>query len=468
MTVKTKLTTSSILLIALVIVVGTTLLLGYRDLNNKTAIAYQLDNESMYLQMMLRGLNEVILNEGTPDSVDIARTALKGFDSIHKDLLSRVENPDVHDKLEDIYPKFIDIKIGIEPYLENHYFDLDDHELLIKYGGLIRETEDISNEINLLARNTKAQLDSSQKKILYTISLFSSCMLILIGIYLFGLYKSVTRPIGDLLTIAEGFYKGDLSVKMDETRKDEFGSLARHFNKSIANLNLMSRELRHSNSELIIAYDNTIKGWSRAMDMRDKETEGHSQRVTDMTVIIAREMGIKDEDLVHIRRGALLHDMGKLGVPDSILFKPDKLTEEEWVIMKMHPEYAYEMLYPIEHLRLALDIPRYHHETWDGTGYPKGLKGERIPIAARIFAVVDVWDALCSDRPYRPAWPKEKIVEHIRSLSGTHFAPEVLEVFFQINWEITSGELTIAPDNPAIPASYVPTEHEDNNRQSAI
>jgi HD-GYP domain-containing protein (c-di-GMP phosphodiesterase class II) len=432
MTVKNKLTSSSILLIVLVVFVGTTLFLGYRNLTHKTAIAYQLDKESMYLQMMLRGMNEVILNEGTPDSMNIARNALNGFDSIHINLLSIVENPYILEKLKYIYPKFTDIRIGVEPYLENHYLDIEDDELLIKYGGLISKTEDISNEINLLANNTKAQLDTNQKKILYIISLFSLCMLIVIGIYLFGLYKSITHPIGELLTIADGFNKGDLSVKMDESRKDEFGSLAKHFNNSVANLNQMSWQLHHSNIELSIAYDNTIMGWSRAMDMRDKETEGHSQRVTDMTVSIAKEMGIKDDDLVHIRRGALLHDMGKLGVPDSILFKPDKLTEEEWVIMKMHPEYAYEMLYPIEHLRPALDIPQCHHEMWDGTGYPKGLKGEAIPLSARIFAIVDVYDALCSDRPYRPAWLKEKVIEHIRFLSGIHFDPEVLKAFIKI------------------------------------
>ena len=179
-------------------------------------------------------------------------------------------------------------------------------------------------------------------------------------------------------------------------------------------------------------------------------------------------MGMKDDKLVHIRRGALLHDMGKLGVPDNILFKPGKLNDDEWALMKKHPEYAYEMLYPIKYLRPSLDIPYCHHEKWDGSGYPRGLKGEEIPVEARIFAVVDVWDALCSDRPYRPAWPKEKIIEHIRSLSGTHFDPKVVEVFFQINWETTSGVLTITPSNQSIPASNGPIELEDNYRQSAI
>ena len=192
-------------------------------------------------------------------------------------------------------------------------------------------------------------------------------------------------------------------------------------------------DLQRSNVELTLAYDSTIEGWSRALDMRDKETEGHSQRVTEMTLRIAREIGVKDEEFTHIRRGALLHDIGKMGIPDSILLKPGQLTDEEWEIMKNHPRYAYDMLKNIEYLRPALDIPHCHHEKWDGTGYPRELKGKEIPLAARIFAVVDVWDALCSDRPYRPAWPKEKVLEHIRSLSGTHFDPQIVETFLKID-----------------------------------
>jgi HD-GYP domain-containing protein (c-di-GMP phosphodiesterase class II) len=191
-------------------------------------------------------------------------------------------------------------------------------------------------------------------------------------------------------------------------------------------------ELQRSNINLSLAYDATIEGWSRAMDLRDKETEGHTQRVADMTVQLARAMGLIGEQIVHIRRGALLHDMGKLGVPDHILLKPGELTDEEWVQIHRHPQHAYEMLASIEYLRPALDIPYCHHEKWDGTGYPRGLKGEFIPIAARIFAVVDVWDALLSDRPYRDAWPEEKVLEYLKAGSGTHFDPRVVDTFFQI------------------------------------
>lgn len=191
-------------------------------------------------------------------------------------------------------------------------------------------------------------------------------------------------------------------------------------------------DLQRSNAKLTLAYDATIEGLAYALDLRDKETEGHSRRVTEMTVRLALVMGLSEADLVHVRRGALLHDIGKLGVPDSILLKPGALTAEEWQIMKRHPVYANEMLSPIDHLRPALDIPYCHHEKWDGTGYPHGLKGEQIPMAARIFAPVDVWDALCSERPYRPAWSADDAIEYIRQQSGKHFDPEIVEAFFKL------------------------------------
>ena len=190
--------------------------------------------------------------------------------------------------------------------------------------------------------------------------------------------------------------------------------------------------LQRSNAELTLAYDATIEGWSRALDLRDKETEGHTQRVTELTLELAHRMGLTEEERVHVRRGALLHDIGKMGVPDAILLKPGQLTAEEWEIMRKHPTYAYEMLAPIVYLRPALDIPHYHHEKWDGTGYPHGLKGEQIPLAARLFAVVDVWDALRSDRPYRQAWPEDRVRAHIQSLAGTHFDPQVAEAFIRL------------------------------------
>ena len=183
-------------------------------------------------------------------------------------------------------------------------------------------------------------------------------------------------------------------------------------------------DLQRANLELIIAYDATIEGWARAMDLRDKETENHTRRVTEMTLSLAKALGIKDSEILHIRRGALLHDIGKMGVPDNILLKEGELTEEEWILMRQHPQFAYEMLQPIKYLRQSLDIPYCHHEKWDGTGYPRGLKGEQIPLAARIFAVVDVWDAITSDRPYRKGWTKQKALAYIREQSGKHFDPK--------------------------------------------
>lgn len=197
----------------------------------------------------------------------------------------------------------------------------------------------------------------------------------------------------------------------------------------------MFEELQGSRNELMHAYDSTIAGWSHALDMRDKETEGHSRRVAEMTVRIAREVGIRDEELDHINRGAYLHDIGKMAIPDSILLKPARLTEEERKTMELHTIYAHDMLRDIHYLQPAIDIPLYHHEKWDGTGYPRGLKGRDIPLAARIFATVDVWDALSSDRPYRNAWPEQKVIDYICSESGTHFDPEMVDIFMKVLME---------------------------------
>jgi HD-GYP domain-containing protein (c-di-GMP phosphodiesterase class II)/putative methionine-R-sulfoxide reductase with GAF domain len=190
--------------------------------------------------------------------------------------------------------------------------------------------------------------------------------------------------------------------------------------------------LQRSNVDLSLAYESTIEGWSRALDLRDKETEGHTQRVAEMTLALARAVHIDEKELLDIRRGALLHDIGKMGIPDSILLKPGPLTADEWVIMRQHPTVAYQLLSPIAYLRPALDIPYCHHEKWDGSGYPRGLKAEQIPLSARLFAVVDVWDALRSDRPYRAGWPDDQVREHIRSQTGAHFDPMIVGVFLPL------------------------------------
>jgi len=191
-------------------------------------------------------------------------------------------------------------------------------------------------------------------------------------------------------------------------------------------------DLENMHSELLIAYDRTIEGWSHALDLRDKEVEGHTNRVTGISLKFARRIGFTEEELAHVRRGGLLHDVGKLGIPDSILHKPGKLNEEEWRVMRMHPVYAYQWLSSIAFLLPALDIPYCHHEKWDGTGYPRRLKGEEIPVTARLFALVDVWDALCSDRPYRKAMPKADALEYIRNQADSHFDPGLTKVFVEL------------------------------------
>jgi len=192
------------------------------------------------------------------------------------------------------------------------------------------------------------------------------------------------------------------------------------------------QNLNRSNLDLLIAYDATLEGWSRAMDLRDRETEGHTQRVTEMALRLAQLMGMSESDLINIRRGGMLHDIGKLGIPDKILLKADTLTLDEWKSMQQHPKLAYEMLAPITFLKASLDIPYCHHEKWDGSGYPRGLKGEQIPFAARIFSIVDVWDAVTSDRPYREAWSKDKALGYVKEQSGKYFDPQVVEAFLKM------------------------------------
>jgi HD-GYP domain-containing protein (c-di-GMP phosphodiesterase class II) len=191
--------------------------------------------------------------------------------------------------------------------------------------------------------------------------------------------------------------------------------------------------LQAANEELRDAYVATLKGWALTLELRDKETQGHTQRVTALTVVLAKKFGIEGEELEHIERGALLHDIGKMAIPDHILLKKGSFTLSERKYMELHPDFARDMLQEIEFLHPAMDIPYCHHEKWDGTGYPRGLKGEEIPYSARIFAIVDVWDALLYNRPYRPAWPEEQVREHIRSLSGSHFEPAIVEAFLAIS-----------------------------------
>jgi PAS domain S-box-containing protein/putative nucleotidyltransferase with HDIG domain len=243
--------------------------------------------------------------------------------------------------------------------------------------------------------------------------------------------------------IAKGQIKGLLEVfnrrPLDVNREwlDYLNNLAAQTAVAIDSSELFTN-LKRSNVELRQAYDATIEGWSRALDLRDHETNDHTMRTADITVRLAQAFGISDADLVQIRWGALLHDIGKMAIPDSILNKPGPLSDDEWKIMRKHPVYARDMLATIDFLQPALEIPYCHHEKWNGDGYPRRLKGPVIPLAARIFSVVDVWDALRSDRPYRRAWPEDKVRSYMKEQTGTHFDPVVVDAF--TSWLDDSGD----------------------------
>lgn len=234
---------------------------------------------------------------------------------------------------------------------------------------------------------------------------------------------------GQLLGVLEIFHRE--RVEYDDTAMDFLLALADQVAIAIAQTRLF-KEMQEANHALTVAYDETIEGWALALEMRDNETQGHSQRVTELVVELATSMGVDGTDLVNLKRGAVLHDIGKMGVPDRILHKPGKLSAEEWEIMKKHPVYGFQMLSNIDFLQDACDIPLYHHERWDGKGYPEGLKGADIPLSARIFAIVDVWDAVTNERPYHAAWSKEEALTHIRTQDGRHFDPEVVKNFLAL------------------------------------
>jgi HD-GYP domain-containing protein (c-di-GMP phosphodiesterase class II) len=247
-------------------------------------------------------------------------------------------------------------------------------------------------------------------------------LVILIGV---ALSNIITRPILELVEASKKVMNGDFNVRVNPSSKDELAMMADTFNKMISNVN-------ESRVQILESYDITLEGWSRALDLRSEETKGHTDRVLELMEKMALEMEIEGTKLTNIRRGTLLHDIGKMGIPDRILNKPGKLTDEEWKIMRFHPTYAYELLKDIHFLRPALSIPYCHHERWDGKGYPRGLKGEEIPLEARIFALVDVWDAITNDRVYRNAMSKDAAKLTIKNEAGKHFDPEITEIFLKV------------------------------------
>jgi putative nucleotidyltransferase with HDIG domain len=273
-----------------------------------------------------------------------------------------------------------------------------------------------------LSKNTLVATSTNSRWEIFLLVAFALFLIILLG---FNLANSITRPLLRLVQASKEVAEGDLNVKLNAQSNDEVSVLTDSFNKMVASLN-------QSHNELIQSYDETLKGWADALELRDKETEGHSERVTLLTIQLATAMGIQGDALVNIRRGALLHDIGKMGTPDSVLHKTGQLNEEERKTIQKHPQDAYNMLNQIDYLRSALEIPYSHHEKWDGTGYPRGLKGKDIPISARIFAVVDVYDALTSDRVYRKAWLKPVVIKYLIEKRGRDFDPTVVDAFIRI------------------------------------
>ncbi len=273
-----------------------------------------------------------------------------------------------------------------------------------------------------LSQNAVVQTSSNSRWRIFFLVAAANFLIILVGMHL---ANTITKPLIQLVQASVKVTQGDLNVKVAARSNDEISILTESFNTMVASLN-------QAQTELIRSYDETLEGWAKALELRDKETEGHSGRVTDLTVKLAAAMGVSAEALVNIRRGALLHDIGKMGVPDAILHKNGLLDENERSIIQKHPQDAYNMLKQIDYLKVALEIPYCHHEKWDGTGYPRGLKGADIPLSARIFAVVDVFDALSNDRPYRKAMPLDDVIQYLKEQSGTHFDPDVVNAFLKI------------------------------------
>lgn len=234
---------------------------------------------------------------------------------------------------------------------------------------------------------------------------------------------------GRLQGVLEVFHRSP--VERDAEWRDYLEALAGQAAIAVDNASLFEA-LERSNAELALAYDTTLEGWARTLELRDHETEGHCRRVAEMTTRLARKVGIREDELVHVRRGALLHDIGKIAIPDRVLLKPGPLDDDEWELMRRHPAFALELLSPIAYLRPALDIPYAHHERWDGGGYPRGLRAEEIPLPARVFAIVDAWDAMRSDRPYRKAMSVPEAREQIRIGAGRHFDPRIAQSFLEL------------------------------------
>jgi HAMP domain-containing protein len=294
----------------------------------------------------------------------------------------------------------------------------------LNYGEIMgpweaRDGQDLGLLGTAMAKNALITASLPTRAWIAVLVFLTGMLVVLIGL---NLSTRLTRPLLKLMQASKSVALGNLDIQVPHESNDEIAILASSFNTMVQNL-------QQSHEEMIETYDNTLEGWAKALELRDKETSGHTVRVTDLMAILAHKIGVSEEQLVHIRRGTMLHDIGKMGIPDHILLKPGPLTDEEWAIMRLHPIYAYEMLKNIPYLVPALDIPYGHHERWDGRGYPRQLKGEGIPLAARLFSIVDTWDALTIDRPYHKRITPLEAVRIIRGESGKQFDPALVEVF---------------------------------------
>jgi HD-GYP domain-containing protein (c-di-GMP phosphodiesterase class II)/ActR/RegA family two-component response regulator len=328
---------------------------------------------------------------------------------------------------------------GVSPWLSSSMaadvLDRQDTESYLRqlvisdatHGEILRPLEVRAGSDVGLIGTALPQTSLASPSIITRIQIFAFSAVIVLLVISIGFFVAdrIKQPVQRMIWTATEVAQGNLKVDIDEVADDELGALAVHFNHMVS-------VVQRSNTDLQNAFDVTIEGWSKALELRDHHSKGHIKRVTEMTLLLAREMGLDDEELMHVRRGAMLHDIGELAVPEAIINKPGPLTEKEWEIMRRHPLNALRMLSPIDYLRPALDIPCCHHERWDGAGYPYGLKGKEIPLPARIFTVVDVWDALRCDRPFRRALPEDKVIGYIRVCRAKQFDPIVVDLFMEL------------------------------------
>jgi HD-GYP domain-containing protein (c-di-GMP phosphodiesterase class II) len=364
------------------------------------------------LDSLLRQIHDETLAQVTiysEQGLPVASTFYEPAELNEEQAISILENQDISS---------LKRKLGNRRGLNVSNIDYD--EILGAWEG--RGDEDLGLIGVALPRTFLVRASNATRMQITGLATLTLMLVLLMGIYIASI---ITRPLRTLVEASAQVAEGDLDVQIEPKGNDEVAVLSKSFNHMVSSLN-------QSKIDLLNAYDSTLEGWSLALELRDRETEGHTRRVTELTLQLANLMGVNGEDLINIRRGALLHDIGKMGIPDSILLKPGKLTPEEWMIMRQHPEFAYELLWPIEYLRPAIHIPYSHHEWWNGKGYPQGLRGDEIPIAARIFAVIDVWDAMRSERPYRSALPENDVRDYLLKSKSVHFDTRVVEAFFDL------------------------------------